>query len=76
MGKRQYESLSSSLMSSTLWLMRRLIVILLYDNYKMARMWFYLNAVSEGIMGRFDNQKPKQLLMRGTKSESELENTK
>lgn len=41
---------------------RKMVGILLYDDHKYRRIRFYSNALYDGLVGRFDNNRPKQLL--------------
>ena len=45
----------------TLSLHEALPVLILYDDHKLIRMKFYLNAVLDGWFGRFDNKKPRKI---------------
>lgn len=44
------------------WLFRKCLGVLLYDDHKMKRIKFYMNAFSDGLRGKFDNEKPKFIL--------------
>ena len=43
------------------WYLRKCFGIILYDDHKLIRMKFYLNAVLDGWFGRFDNKKPRKI---------------
>ncbi|WP_248883944.1 glycosyltransferase family 2 protein [Acidithiobacillus acidisediminis] len=41
---------------------KRVVGILIYDDHKLIRIRFYINAVIDGWVGEFDNDKPARLL--------------
>ncbi|MGA7676213.1 MAG: glycosyltransferase family 2 protein [Rhizomicrobium sp.] len=43
-------------------LLMKFLGILIFEDHKLRRMRFWLNACMDGIAGRFDNDKPKRLL--------------
>lgn len=53
-----------SYMYMVYWYTRKLTSVMLYDNHKFRRLWFWSNAFSDAISGRFDNEKPRRLLRR------------
>ncbi|MBE7561651.1 glycosyltransferase family 2 protein [Acidithiobacillus sp. HP-6] len=46
--------------------LRRCIGVILYDDHKLVRMNFYLNAILDGWFGLFDNQKPRNITRVGS----------
>jgi len=45
-------------------LLRSIVGILLFDDHKLKRINFVINAYFDGLRGNFDNSKPKKLLYR------------
>jgi GT2 family glycosyltransferase len=48
-------------------LMRHVVLLagtMKYDDHKLARLWFWNQALFDGFLGRFNNRKPKQLTAR------------
>lgn len=62
--RKHYGSIFCALIYSFSFLTRTLIGIICYDDRKWIRIRFYVNAVRDGLLGKFDNQRPKQLLGR------------
>lgn len=44
------------------WLFQKFLVVFLYEDHKLIRIRFYINAFLDGISGKFDNEKPKSIL--------------
>lgn len=60
--KRYAENKFIFYVSLLLKYLRLFLGILLYDDNKIKRFRFYIEAVKDGIMGVFDNDKPKKIL--------------
>lgn len=45
-----------------LWVLKKILGVLIYDDNKFRRVRFYLDAYLDGVIGVFDNQKPKRIL--------------
>lgn len=44
------------------WILKKILGVLIYDDNKVRRIRFYLNAYIDGVKGIFDNEKPKRIL--------------
>jgi len=53
--------------------LRLFVVIILFDDHKLRRIWLITSAYIDGLKGMFDNEKPKKILYRGTKSKCHKE---
>jgi hypothetical protein len=61
--RRKYCTNKLTFISKELFLLfRRIIAIVLFEDHKIKRLRFYISALSDGLRGTFDNEKPKKIL--------------
>ena len=60
--KRKEAGLIYALVTGFTKILRQAIGIILFDDHKLRRIIFVVNAVFDGIRGNFDNYKPKKIL--------------
>ncbi|PUA31628.1 MAG: family 2 glycosyl transferase [Zestosphaera tikiterensis] len=44
------------------WYIKSIIKIIIFDDFKIKRIWFLTSAVTDGLKGVFDNEKPRRIL--------------